>query len=639
MGKLNNFILKLKQKPFIQSIINDLNGEVLAVGGIVRDLILNKPNKDIDLIIRNVPIDTLISYLQKFGKVDVVGKSFGVIKFVDNDGIDYDIALPRTDKKNTEGGYRGFDVQSNENLPIEDDLIRRDAKMNAMAININTGKFIDPLGGLEDIKNKQISAANSEAFSDDPLRLLRMISFASRFGFTIEPETMKMIQDNASKIKEISPERILMEFDKIIKKSNILSAAVLLDETGLFAQIFGKPQYYDFRDTKQPFDKVKTMGEFIYLLGKGVVESPAEFHKNNLNGDINTYKEIKALEIAFDSGEVTNSIESRSVTHNMYLLSPQSLQSNILPNIIKDSAQELLEGKYPKTVNELAVNGDDLMKLGLQGKAIGDMQKTLLLKIYGDKVRNIKEDLLNLSLKKNELNEAKVKPLEKIEPFEFDPLTVTDPQWRVITNALTRIGYSSRPYTDWKKAFNDWGKRMIPDNHIDNEKTIILKKALTPRGPLSDTSKAFMKAKRYFGTTNNFIEAGYLLPDGSMLNFSGARFGGTPNRRDLDHREINIIGLNMMEFIGLGAIRLLGFGFELMQEPTRQQINVLGAFIETKNDIIIVDFAHKGNQYIEYTIEYPKNTIPIRIINDVIRYYQNGIKPTAPLIREKKEIN
>ena len=322
MGKIQDFILKLKEKPFIQSIINDLNGEVLAIGGVVRDLILNKPNKDIDLVIRKVSIDTLIAQLQKFGKVDVVGKSFGVIKFIDNDGMDYDLALPRKERPTGEGGYRGFDVQSDENLPIEDDLIRRDAKMNAMAININTGKFIDPLGGLEDIKNKQISAANPEVFSDDPLRMIRMVSFASRFGFTIEPETTKMIRDNASRVKEIAPERILTEFDKILRKGNILYGVEQLINTGLFNQIFGGNSKW----INPLFSKVRTMAEFIYLLCAGTIDEPAEFYKGNLKGDENSYKEIKALQIAFESGEATNLIEARSVAHNMYVISPTSLQ-------------------------------------------------------------------------------------------------------------------------------------------------------------------------------------------------------------------------------------------------------------------------------------------------------------------------
>jgi tRNA nucleotidyltransferase/poly(A) polymerase len=398
-NKITEFVNNLKQKPFIQSLINDLGSEIYAVGGVVRDLVLNKPNKDIDLIVRNTSIDLLISQLQKFGKVDVVGKSFGVIKFIDKDGTDYDIALPRKEKPNGEGGYHGFDVQSDENLPIEDDLTRRDAKLNAMAININSGKFIDPLGGLEDIKNKQISAANPQAFSDDPLRMMRMIGFASRFDFTIEPQTMQMIKDNASRIKEIPPERILIEFDKILKKGDKRIGIQLLKDTGLFQQIFN----FDLKQStidRSPFEEVKTIGEFIYLLIR-LLPNPAEFYKNNLKGDIDTYKEIKALEMAFDSGEATNLIEARTVVHNMYVTSPQSLQSQIIPSVIETAAQELLQGKYPKAVGELAINGNDLIQFGLKGKEIGDMLKSLLLKVYSNNVRNNRDDLLNLTSQKN----------------------------------------------------------------------------------------------------------------------------------------------------------------------------------------------------------------------------------------------
>ncbi len=406
MSKIRNFIEYLREKPFIQSLINDLKSDIYVVGGATRDLVLNKPNKDIDLIVRKITIDELISHLQKFGKVDVVGKSFGVLKFIDSEGIDYDIALPRKEKPTGEGGYHGFDVQSNPNLPIEDDLIRRDAKFNAMAININTGKFIDPLNGLDDIENKRVSAANPEAFSDDPLRMLRIVAFASRFGFTIEPETMKMIQDNAGRIKEIPAERILTEFDKIVKKGDMLTGAILLDETGLYKEIFGKPPYYSFRNTKEPFNKVKSMGEFIYLLSKNAVQNPAEFYKNNLKGDIDTYKEIKALQMAFESAEATNLIEARAIASNMYNLAPQSLQSEILPNVIKTAVKELLQDKYPKNIGELAINGNDLMQLGLQGKEIGDTLKSLLLKVYANNIRNSREELLNLATKSKSVNET-----------------------------------------------------------------------------------------------------------------------------------------------------------------------------------------------------------------------------------------
>lgn len=457
MNKIQNFINNLKQKPFIVSLINN-GGEVLAIGGVVRDLILNVPNKDIDLIVRKIPIDTLISQLQKFGKVDVVGKSFGVIKFVDADGTDYDIALPRTEKPNGQGGYQGFDVQSDENLPIEDDLRRRDAKFNAMSINLNSGKFIDPLGGLEDIEKKQISAANSEAFSDDPLRMLRMVSFASRFGFTIEPNTMKMIQENAARVKEIPPERILTEFDKIVKKGNIAIGAQLLMDTGLFVQIFGGAP----KKVSGLFANVKTMGEFIYLLSQGRVENSAEFFKNVLKGDINTYKEIKALEFAFNN-DITNIIAARSIAHNMYLYSPQSLQSQIIPDTLKVAAQELLEGKFPKTVNELAVNGNDLAQVGLKGKAIGDMQKALLLKIYSGKIVNNRKDLLTFATDSDLLNEEEVKkPVERIE-YGCLMLFLNIPIWSKITSIIKPediyekegFGIEQEPHTTILYGFHD----------------------------------------------------------------------------------------------------------------------------------------------------------------------------------------
>jgi tRNA nucleotidyltransferase/poly(A) polymerase len=389
-------IMGLNYLPFREDV-EEAGGKIYSVGGAVRDEILGKESKDLDILITGIPFEQLEQILGKYGAVNAVGKSFGVLKFKPKGATeDIDIAIPRTETPTGEGGHQGFDVKSDHALPIEKDLERRDFTINAIAKDID-GNIVDPFGGQEDLKNKVIKVVNPQAFSDDPLRMLRAVQFASRFGFTIEPETMKMIQENAERVKEIAPERILTEFDKIVKKGNILTGAILLDETGLLKEIFGKGLYYDFRNTKEPFDKVRTIGEFVYLLSKNLVNDPAEFYKTNLKGDENAYREIKALQIAFESREATNLVEARSVAHNMYVISPTSLQSQILPNVIKTAAQELLQGKYPKSVNELAINGNDLMQLGLQGKAIGDMQKSLLLKVYSNNAMNNKEDLLSLA--------------------------------------------------------------------------------------------------------------------------------------------------------------------------------------------------------------------------------------------------
>ena len=150
---------------------------------------------------------------------------------------------------------------------------------------------------------------------------------------------------------------------------------------------------------------------------------------------------------------------------------------------------------------------------------------------------------------------------------------------------------------------------------------------------MSDDTKLIAKAKRYFGITNNFKEVGYILLDGSMLNFSSAKNGG--NRRDFDHRQVGEIGSDMLSFMKMGNIRMQSNGFELRKMPTKQQFNTLIRFIHQNNDYIIIDFATEAADYAEHSVEYPKGTNINRIINDIINYYKNGIKPIAPPIHEE----
>lgn len=398
-------LMSLQDLPFKKEI-EELGGKIFSVGGAVRDGFLGKESKDLDILITGVPFETLEKLLSKYGRVDAVGKSFGVLKFKPEGSTeDIDIAIPRTERPTGGGGHKDFEVSSDHSLPIEKDLERRDFTINAIAKDSN-GNLVDPYGGQEDLKNKIIRAVNPDAFSDDPLRMLRAVQFASRFGFTIEPKTMQMIINSADMIKEIPAERIITEFDKIINKGNIRLGVQLLNSTNLFKNIFG----FDIKQStidRSPFEEVKTMGEFIYLLTR-LLPNPAEFYLGRFSTEDakrdKTYREIKALDLAFDS-DVTTPLKARSIAHNMYIISPLSLKSKIIPEQLENAANELLGGKYPKTTSELAVNGNDLMSIGLVGKEIGDVQRMLLLKVYGDKVQNNKEDLLNLARKNKPITE------------------------------------------------------------------------------------------------------------------------------------------------------------------------------------------------------------------------------------------
>lgn len=382
-----NIEINVNSLPF-KTEIEQAGGKIYSVGGAVRDHILQKPSKDLDLLITGLPLDKLEVILAKYGKVDAVGKSFGIIKFNTPKTGELDIAIPRTEKATGQGGYQGFDVKSDHELPIEKDLERRDFTINAIAKDAE-GNLIDPYHGEEDIKNKIIRMVNPQAFKDDPLRMIRAVQFAARFGFTIEPETLKAIQENASRIKEISPERILIEFDKIVKKGNPVIGAQLLEQTGLYQQIFGVENKINYTE----MSKVKSMGEFIYILTSGAVTSPAEFYKDSLKGDIDTYNEIRAYELAYKTAK-PNDVQTKLDIFGMYKLSPKSLESEIIPQGVKENVSEMKKMGMPFSMKDLQINGNDLLALGYTGQQIGKLLKDLIVDIYSGKLRNNRDLLL-----------------------------------------------------------------------------------------------------------------------------------------------------------------------------------------------------------------------------------------------------
>jgi len=230
------------------TIINEIlkNGKMYEVGGVVRDRIISPVLKDqeTDYLVCGILMDELISLLSKFGKVDLVGKSFGVIKFSPSrryseteEQKTFDIALPRKEYS-TGVGHKDFKVEFDHNLKVEDDLYRRDFTINSMAYDLKSKKLIDPLDGKKDIKNRLIRITNPDSFKDDPLRMLRGVQFAARFEFEIEKDTYKSLVENAGLIKTISPERIQEEMNKLLTRAKRPSIGFrLMHKTGLLKEI------------------------------------------------------------------------------------------------------------------------------------------------------------------------------------------------------------------------------------------------------------------------------------------------------------------------------------------------------------------------------------------------------------------
>jgi len=390
LASLNeNLEIPVNSLPF-KAEIEQAGGKIYAVGGAVRDGILKRPSKDLDLVITGLPVDQLEQILSKYGRTDNVGKSYGIIKFQDPKFGELDIAIPRTEKPNGKGGYQGFDVTADHELPLEKDLERRDFTINAMAKD-SAGNMIDPHKGQDDLDKKLIRMVNPQAFKDDPLRMLRAVQFASRFGFDIEPQTMQAIKDNVSRIKEISPERFVIEFDKIVNKGEPAIAAKLLAETGLYQNMFGAEPNIDYA----MMGRVKTMAEFIYELTKNAVKSPSEFYKNNLKGDNDTFNEIKAYETAYSKPAKENDVQTKLNIYSMFKTFPKALESEIIPYEMKKNVVEMQKLGMPFSMRELQINGNDLLALGYTGQQIGELFKKLIVDIYSGKMRNNREVLLN----------------------------------------------------------------------------------------------------------------------------------------------------------------------------------------------------------------------------------------------------
>lgn len=206
--KFNKILEKEGISALAKKMVKELKGaEMYLVGGAVRDIIIGRPVKDIDVLVRKVKINDLEKFLAKSGKVDLVGKRFSVLKFTPKGGEkQIDIALPRTDFAYGTGGYKDFKVKANPNLPIEDDLARRDFTVNAMAWDIYNGRLVGPYGGLTDLKKKIIRAVGkpAERFAEDYSRMLRAVRFAMQLNFKIETKTWAAVKKYIGRINDLN---------------------------------------------------------------------------------------------------------------------------------------------------------------------------------------------------------------------------------------------------------------------------------------------------------------------------------------------------------------------------------------------------------------------------------------------------
>lgn len=228
---------------YIKQAAANLGVETYAVGGFVRDSLLGRPCKDIDFVCvgNGIALAEETARLIGSGIHVNVFKNFGTAHFRWND---YDIEFVGARKESYQRDSRKPIV---EDGTLEDDQNRRDFTINAMAVSMNEasyGQLVDPFNGQEDLAKKIIRTPLDPdiTFSDDPLRMMRAIRFATQLNFSIHADTFASIRKNAERIKIISQERITDELNKIILAPKPSTGFVLLEESGLLEIIFPELQ-------------------------------------------------------------------------------------------------------------------------------------------------------------------------------------------------------------------------------------------------------------------------------------------------------------------------------------------------------------------------------------------------------------
>ncbi len=188
--------------------VHQAGGKTYFVGGYVRDFLLGQENKDIDIEVHGISVESLEKVLDSLGERISMGASFGIMGLRH---YDLDIAMPRSEIA-TGRGHKDFAVFVDPYIGEEKAAGRRDFTMNALMQDVLSGEILDFFGGREDLFRRRVRHVNDHSFIEDPLRVLRAAQFAARFGFSIADETIKL--SSSMDLSALPGERILLELKK-----------------------------------------------------------------------------------------------------------------------------------------------------------------------------------------------------------------------------------------------------------------------------------------------------------------------------------------------------------------------------------------------------------------------------------------
>lgn len=327
-----DIILEHPIYKLIGEVADSMQLETYAVGGVVRDYFLQRPCSDIDVVCVGSGIALAEEVAKRIGPHTEVHvyRNFGTAQIhYNSDGIDWEVEFVGARRESYSHDSRKPIV---EDGTLEDDQNRRDFTVNAMAVCLNASRFgelVDPFGGIRDLNNGILRTPlePSITFSDDPLRMMRAIRFASQLNFTIEENCFQAICDNADRLKIISQERITSELNKILLSPRPSVGLKLLQKSGLMQIFFpefsklkgvetidGRAHKDNFYHTLEVVDNVAEKSDNLWLIwaamlhdiGKPATKRYDEktgwtFHGHEVKGSQMVKRIFKRLRLPLDA--------------------------------------------------------------------------------------------------------------------------------------------------------------------------------------------------------------------------------------------------------------------------------------------------------------------------------------------------
>ena len=351
------FIPKILQD--ISDKLNSLNAKAIIVGGSVRDHFLNLPIKDYDIEVYGLSsIDELEDILKEYGHVKLVGKSFGVLKFIYK-GFEYDFSFPRREKK-IGAGHKGFEVVSDGFLSFKEASKRRDFTINAMGYDIELKKFLDPFSGKSDMKAKVIRHIDDKTFVEDPLRVYRGVQFCARFEYEMADETKRLCRQMVEQghLEELPKERVFEEIKKLLLKANKPSIGFeLLKELKVL-------KYFpDISTDWKRLDRLashKNLAIMLAVLTLHLNEAEIESFVFRFSDEVKLTQHIQALVLAYQhlSTHTLDDTEIRRLSTKVSIEELSILSEN--KELLKKAKKLGVDKQAPKKL----LQGRDLISLG-----------------------------------------------------------------------------------------------------------------------------------------------------------------------------------------------------------------------------------------------------------------------------------